>query len=273
MSPRCLFWPIWGTVNNKSLLLSECPITPLWLTMALEKARWLYWQCSDLSRIDTIPLSAALPTVRHRLDFFFPTMLALPSSDGVKMKDGGKETECAFVVGGEFRRWWASRHLHTHCVARWLDIALLSRGRPAFDLKPYFLLSLLVRPLSVFLMSCLTLSLPPRPPHTLSPSLSSQIRPVKLQAAGLVNWNGRVSRPGQWALCFLPKHLQAPRQPHACCRVQTHTHTRKLNRPHSHAPPANILHFTHAKQLRTGEQVGVQYLTQGEWRKTALTVI
>lgn len=54
---------------------------------------------------------------------------------------------------------------------------------------------------------------------------SSQIRPVKLQAAGLVNWNGRVWRPEQWCLCFLPKTLQAPRQPHTCCWVHTRSHT------------------------------------------------
>lgn len=41
----------------------------------------------------------------------------------------------------------------------------------------------------------------------------------------------------------------------------TPTLTHKLNRPHSHMPSANILHFTHAKQLRAGEQVGVQFLS------------
>lgn len=41
----------------------------------------------------------------------------------------------------------------------------------------------------------------------------------------------------------------------------TPTLTHKLNRPHSHMPPANILHFTDAEQLRVGEQVGLQSLS------------
>lgn len=64
-------------------------------------------------------------------------------------------------------------------------------------LKLHFLLS---PPNPLFPMSCLTVSLP-LSPLSLSVSfsyfLSSQIRPAELQAAGLVNWNWRVSRPGQ----------------------------------------------------------------------------
>lgn len=104
-------------------------------------------------------------------------------------------------------------------------------------------------------------------PHP-SLSLCLQIRPVELQAAGLVNWNSRVLRPGQWALCFPPKHLQAPRQPHTCFRIHTHTHAHKVIRSDSLKPPANILHFTNAKQLRSCEQVGSSILLKETKRRT-----
>ena len=50
-------------------------------------------------------------------------------------------------------------------------------------------------------------------------------------------------------------------------------HTHILNRPHFHKPPANILHFTRAKQLIMVEQVGAQYLTQRKRRKTVYAYI
>lgn len=100
-------------------------------------------------------------------------------------------------------------------------------------------------------------------------SLCLQIRPVELQAAGLVNWNSRVLRPGQRALCFPPKHLQAPRQPHTCFRIHTHTlmHTKSSAQILSN-PPANILHFTNAKQLKSCEQVGFSILLKETKRGT-----
>lgn len=102
-----------------------------------------------------------------------------------------------------------------------LSLLFLHSSLTFFFLLPSNLSLSFLRPVSLyhFLLPPLSLSV------SLSFSLFSQIRPVELQAAGLVNWNGRVSRPGQWALCFLPKHLQAPRQSHACYWVHTHLHS------------------------------------------------
>ena len=172
MSPRCLFWPMWGTVNNKSLLLSECPITPLWLTMALEKARWLYWQCSDLSRIDTIPLSAALPTVRHRLDFFFSNHVGSPLVWWGEDEGWGKGNRVCFCGG-----WGVSKMVSKQTSAHALRGQMTGHSSPFTRSSRFWSQALLSsfssRPTPLCLSHVLSHSITSTspPPHSLSLSL------------------------------------------------------------------------------------------------------
>lgn len=165
-----------------------------------------------LPKIDTIPLStthcSSLAILRRQRVFFsYP--------DGSSSSDGGKHEGksvhvCVFVKGKELEDGGqADICKNTACQD---DCGASS---------PFFLFLFFSLSQALTFLCCLpTLCLSYVLSHSVTSSSSSlclsvsfyfffpsQIRPAELQAAGLVNWNGRVSRPGQWALCFLPKHL------------------------------------------------------------------